>query len=102
MPCVVRRVPRRLVEQRQLAERLAGSDGRDLAALPRDPGGALDDHEELLARLPFGNERFAGRHLHVLRPPGHQLEVLPGAGREQRDLLQVIDEGISARHGPEI
>ena len=75
---------------------------RDLAALAGDPGGAVEDHEELVAGLALGDEGLAGRDPHVLRPPGDQLEVLAGAGREQRDLLEVIDEGVSPRHGPGI
>ena len=62
----------------------------------------LEDHEELVAGLALGHEGLAGRDLDVLGPLGDQLEVLAGAGREQRDLLEVVDEGVAARHGPGI
>ena len=62
-------------------------------------GGAAQDHEELVAGLALGDEGLAGRDAHLLRPLGDQLEVLAGAGREQRDLLEVIDEDVMARHG---
>ena len=65
-------------------------------------GGAAQDHEELVAGLALGDERLAGRDAHLLRPLRDQLEVLAGAGREQRDLLEVIDEDVLARHEPGI
>ena len=52
-------------------------------------------HEELM-------ERLAGRHVYLLRPFGDQLEVLAGAGREQRNLLEMLDEDVFARHEPGI
>ena len=67
-----------------------------------DPGGAAQDHEELVAGLALGHEGLAGRHAHLLRPLRDQLEVLAGAGREERDLLEVIDEDVMAGHGPGI
>ena len=81
---------------------VAGAEGRDLAAVAGDLGGAVEDHEELVAGLALGHERLAGGDPHLLRPLGDQLEVLAGAGREQRDLLEVIDEDVMARHGPGI
>ena len=96
------RVAGRLVEQRQLAERVARAEGGDLAALAGDLGRAVEDHEELVAGLALGDEHLARRDPDVLGPPGDQLEVLAGAGREERDLLEVVDEGITARHGPGI
>ena len=67
-----------------------------------DLGRAVEDHEELVAGLALGDEGLAGRDPDVLRPLGDQLEVLAGAGREERDLLEVVDEGVTARHGPGI
>ena len=61
----------------------------------------VEDHEELVAGLALGHEHLSGRDAHVLGPPGDQLEVLAGAGREERDLLEVVDEGVAASHGPE-
>ena len=48
------------------------------------------------------SRHLSRRHLHVLGPPGHQLQVFSGTGREERDLLEVIDESVTASHGPEI
>ena len=61
----------------------------------------LEDHEELVARLALGDQGLAGRDLHVLGPAGDQLEVLAGAGREERNLLEVVDERITTGHGRE-
>ena len=41
----------RLLEQRKLAERVARAELRDLAAAPGYAGPAVEDHEELVARL---------------------------------------------------
>ena len=78
---------------RPLAVVLQGADscGRLLAPfrqreLPRSRGGV-------------GHERLARAHLDLLGPLGDELEVLAGAGREQRDLLEVIDEDVVASHG---
>ena len=81
------------------------SPGPELAILrpaAEDLGGAAQDHEELVARLALGHERLAGRHADVLGPLGDELEVLAGAGREERDLLEVVDEDVMAGHGPGI
>src|SRR5438105_9222600 len=95
------RVARRLLEQGEFPERVARTEGRDLATVPGHRGGAADDHEELVAGLALGDEDLAGRDVDVLGPFCHQLEVLAGAGREERDLLEVVDEDITARHGRE-
>ena len=52
-----------------------------------------------MAGLTLGDQGLAGRDPDVLRPAGHQLEVLAGAGREERDLLEVVDECIATSHG---
>ena len=79
-----------------------GPSGRDLATLPGHLRGPVEDHEELVAGLTLGDEGLPRGDPYVLRPPGHQLEVLAGAGREERNLLEMVDECVSARHGPGI
>ena len=96
------RVAGRLLEERELTEGVARADRRDLAAVPAHLGLALEDHEELVAGLALGHERLPGRDADLLGPLGDQLEVLAGAGREQRDLLEVIDEDVAPSHGPGI
>ena len=70
-----------------------------LRALAGHPRRAVEDHEELVAGFTLGHEGLPRGDPYVLRPPGHQLEVLAGAGREERDLLEVVDECVSPRHG---
>ena len=96
------RVAGRLLEQCELAERGARTDRRDLAAVAEDPGGSAEDDEELVTGLALGHERLVRADVDLLGPLGDQLEVLAGAGREQRDLLEVIDEDVVPSHGPGI
>src|SRR6266446_3621216 len=76
------------LEQRELAERVARAELRDLAAPAAHPGVALEDHEEFVARLTLRDQGLAGGDPYVLRPAGHQLEVLSGASREEGNLLE--------------
>jgi len=76
----------------------ARPDRRDLATLAGDPGLAIEDDEELVAGLTLRDQGLPGWHPDVLRPLRDQLEVLAGAGREERHLLQVLDECVSSRH----
>ena len=93
----------RLVEQRELAEGVARAEGRDLAARAGSPWpcrsritkNSWPVSPSVTSALPAGDPD-------VLGPPGDQLELLAGAGREQRDLLEVVDEGVAAGHGPGI
>ena len=67
-----------------------------------DLGLALDDHEELAAGRALAHEDLAGRDRPSRpRPAGHQLRAPSGAGREERHLGEVVDEGIAACHGRE-
>ena len=97
------RVAGRLVEQRELAERVARAERRDLAALAGDLGGAVEDHEELVAGLALGDEDLA-------RPAtctssarrATSWRSLREQAAEERHLLEVVDEGVAPRHGPGI
>ena len=95
------RVTGGLVEEREFTESVAGFEGRDLAALAAHAGSAVDDHEELVAVLALVHDRSARRDVPVLGPAGDPLEIFAGTAREQRDVLEVIDEHVSSRHGRE-
>ena len=71
-----RGVAGRLVEQGELAEGVAGAEGRDLAAVAADRRGAVDDHEELAAGGALADEDPAGIDLDVLGPPGDERQLL--------------------------
>ena len=96
-----RRVARRPVEQCEVAEEVAGPERRDLLTVTGDLGVALDDHEELGPGRALAHEDLAGVDADVLGPPGHEAQILLGAGREQRDLGQVVNERIALRHAGE-
>src|SRR5262249_30385875 len=95
-------VARRLLEEGELAERVARADRRDLAPVPEDPGRSAEDDKELVTRLTLRHERLVGADADRRGPLGDRREVLAGAGGEQRDLLEVIDEDVVASHGPGI
>ena len=52
-----------------------------------------------MAGLALGHEGLSGRDPDVLRPFGHELEVLAGARGEESDLLEVVDEDVMTSHG---
>src|SRR5262249_10273297 len=54
-------------------------------------------HEELGAGAALGDQHLAGVDLHVLGPPGDQLQVLLGQGREEGNLSQMVDERIATQ-----
>lgn len=95
-----RRVARRTFEEGEFAERVAGTDGCDLSTMSEHTRGAAHDHEELVASLPLGHQRLAGRDTDVLRMSSETLEILTGTRRKQRDLLEMIDQDITATHNP--
>ena len=93
------RVARRLVEEGELAEGLARAEGRDLPALAVTRAVPSRITKNSWPVSPSVTSDLARRRPHVLGPPGHQLQLLPGAGREQRDLLEVVDERVAAAMG---
>src|SRR6266496_1775471 len=96
-----RRHPPGLLEQRDLAEELAGCARRQPLAVPCDLGLAVDDHEELLADLALLTEHLAGRNLEILAHPREMNELLARetleqGGAPERLHLRVLAEQLHA------
>src|ERR1051326_2541344 len=79
------------VEEAHLAEELAGAEADALAPRHVDHRRAVEDEEELLARLAHAREHGPRRHLDHARDRRHRLQLLLRAVREDVDLLQVAD-----------
>ena len=63
------------MEQRDLAEEVAGVLGRDRRAALRDLDLAVGDREELAPAIALADDRRAGRDLDEVAVPGDELEV---------------------------
>src|SRR3989449_1396985 len=79
------------VEQAHLAEERAGLHAVPLLGRERHERRAVDDDEELVARLARTGEDGALRHLHDCGDVGHGAELAEAAVLEERNALEVSD-----------
>src|SRR2546426_11117373 len=79
------------VEQAHLAEERAGLHAVPLLGRERHERRAVDDDEELVARLARTGEDGALRHLHDCGDVGHGAELAQAAVFEERNALEVRD-----------
>src|SRR2546426_6271391 len=79
------------VEQAHLAEERAGLHAVPLLGRERHERRAVDDNEELVARLARTGEDGALRHLHDCGDVGHGAELAQAAVLEERNALEVSD-----------
>ena len=87
------------VEQRELADHRPRTERRDLASVALHRRSAIDDDECLTALLALVDQRGAGLHGDLVRRLCDLLEVLGGAGCEQRDARQVVEIRLPDCHG---
>src|SRR5712691_3306215 len=80
---------RAAIEQAHLPEEVAGLEEVPLLARLLDRGGAVDEHEELVARLSGPRQRGPRRHLDHARDVGDRAELLLAAVGEERHLLEM-------------
>ena len=78
---------------------LPGPELGDLAVVPADAGGALEDEEELVPRAALVDEHAARLDLDLVGRPGDLLQVLARGRREQRDLSEVVEIRVLGGHG---
>ena len=88
-----------VVEQRQLADGVAGAEGADLAAVALHRGRALDDHEGLAPGVALVDQHGAGVAGDLVGRLGDPLEVPLAQRREQRDLGEVLQVLAAGCHG---
>jgi hypothetical protein len=84
-------VTRRRVEQRKLAEVVAGSEGDDVATASGHLHGTVGDHEEFLARVTLAYDDLARGGISFLGTRRELLELLLRALREHRNAREVND-----------
>jgi hypothetical protein len=78
------------VEQRNLAEEVAGVLGRDRRAALGDLDLTVGDCEELATAVALADHRRAGRQFDEVAVAGDQLEVVRRQLREERNRLQLV------------
>ena len=76
-----------------------GPEGGDLASVALHRRRAVDDDERLAALLTLVDQGRAGLHGDLVRRLRDLLEILRGAGREERDARQVIEIRLPDSHG---
>src|SRR4029079_3191564 len=86
-----RRGARAAVEQRDLAEEVAGAEGVDHLASALDPYGTVDDDEEVALVPPLVGQHVAGLDVDLVDDAAQLLELVTRHPGEQRHALQELD-----------
>src|SRR5262249_48874203 len=85
-------------DQCDLAEEVARSERADLAAVPADVRCAVDEHEELAARIALTRQDLARGHVDLVGDPGDLAELLLRAAGKERNALQKLGFRIAMEH----
>ena len=96
-----RRRPRRARDQRDLAEEVAGAEHAHLPAAAMHLGVAVEDHEELVAAIPFPREHLARLDVDLVGDLRDLVHLGPAELAEERRTLRMrsILAFLPRRHG---
>src|SRR5918995_1031808 len=94
------RGPGPAVEERDLAEEVPARQTRHTLPADRDLGVTVDDHEQSHAGITLAGDHGSLGVLDLLHDAGDRAELPARARREERDLLQAIDDDVVSSHGP--